>query len=253
MICGEEGNSFPYRTSYYLTQFFQNLGYDYAHDGTTRRFWVRDVLRKMTIDDINIVIKKGLFNKRYFKKYGRKEEGYNPKESYSRSIEEFKKFIDDCFELNKVIDMGVLLDLNVSSDLLFNTKIYTEDEEFNQLINEARERFINSKDKQVAIEKLWDAFERLKTYFGSNKKTSAEKLVDISSIDFDKEIIHQEFKNLTSIGNNFRIRHHETNKIEITDRTTLNYLFFRMLNLLEYCVSGIHNYEIRNENANKSN
>ncbi len=245
-ICGEEGNSFPYRSSYFLTQFFQNLGYGYSHDGTTRRFWVRDVLKEMSIKDIGRIIQKGLFNKRYFKKYGRKEQEYAPKEAYSKSIEEFKKFIDDSFELNKEIDMGILLDLNVNSDLLFNTKIYTEDDEFNQLISEARERFINSKDKQVAIEKLWDAFERLKTYFSSDKKSSAEKLVQISSGDFDEQIIDQEFRKLTDIGNNYRIRHHETNKKEITDDRNLNYLFFRMLNLLELCAESIQNHDEEN-------
>jgi len=31
-------------------------------------------------------------------------------------------------------------------------------------------RSINITDKQIAIEKLWDAFERLKTYYGTDTK-----------------------------------------------------------------------------------
>lgn len=242
-ICGEDGNSFPYRSSYFLTQFFQNLGYDYSHDGSTRRFWVQDVLKELSMEDISSIIRKGLFNRRYFKKHGRDNQDYDPKEAYSKSIDEFKKFIDDCFELNKEIDMGVLLDLNISSDLLFNTKIYTNDEEFNKLISEARERFVTSKDKQVAIEKLWDAFERIKTYFSSNKKNSAEKIVEISSGSLEKKIIDDEFKILTIIGNNYRIRHHEYDKREINEDISLNYLFFRMLNLLELSATSINKHE----------
>ena len=45
MICGDAPFTyFPYRSSSYLTRFFQELDFDYTHDGTTRRHWVRSVL-----------------------------------------------------------------------------------------------------------------------------------------------------------------------------------------------------------------
>ena len=45
MICGDAPYTyFPYRSSSYLTRFFQELDLDYAHDGSTRRHWVRSVL-----------------------------------------------------------------------------------------------------------------------------------------------------------------------------------------------------------------
>ncbi len=248
MICGESDNSFPYRSSYFLTQFFQNLGYDYTHDGSTRRFWVRDVLKQLSVNDLIVIIQKGLFDKRYFKKYEKKQEDYDSIESYSESINQFKEFINDCFELEKEIDLNFLFDLNVNSKLLFDSKNLVKDEDFNKLVREAKERFINSADKQIAIEKLWDAFERIKTYFGSNKRKSAKKLVEITSANFDSERINNEFKNLTKIGNDYRIRHHETNKKEISDNNTLNYLFFRMMNLLDYCISAINTYENSKEN-----
>lgn len=48
MICGDEPfNYFPYRSSYKLTQFFNNLGLPYKHDGSTRRIWVAEILKKM--------------------------------------------------------------------------------------------------------------------------------------------------------------------------------------------------------------
>ena len=102
----------------------------------------------------------------------------------------------------------------------------------------AKERFFNPNDKQVALEKLWDAFERLKTYFlqdGLKKNQSADKLTSIISEHFDKEFIDEEFTKLTKIGNNYRIRHHETDKQELTPVHT-NYFFFRMLSLIDLCL-----------------
>ena len=89
------------------------------------------------------------------------------------------------------------------------------------------------------MEKLWDAFERAKTYFDVDKKQSAEKLIDYISVDIDKEIIKAEFHTLTKIGNNYRIRHHEKNKKEISDPNQIAYLFFRMLSLLDLVMTTI--------------
>lgn len=50
MICGNAPDAdrfFVYRSSYYLTEFFQDIDTDYMHDGTTRKWWVSDVLTKI--------------------------------------------------------------------------------------------------------------------------------------------------------------------------------------------------------------
>ena len=53
MICGAAGgagferSNFRYRSSTYLTEFFANCDMDYAHDGSTRKSWVVDVLLKL--------------------------------------------------------------------------------------------------------------------------------------------------------------------------------------------------------------
>ena len=48
MICGDAPfTCFPYRSSSYLSRFFQDLDLDYAHDGSTRRHWVRSVLEEI--------------------------------------------------------------------------------------------------------------------------------------------------------------------------------------------------------------
>ncbi|NLJ82559.1 MAG: hypothetical protein GX330_05480, partial [Bacteroidales bacterium] len=136
-----------------------------------------------------------------------------------------------------------LLDLNINTELLFNKEITTKDIELNNLIKEAKDRFYIPSDQKIALEKLWDAFERIKTYFESNKKKSSEKLVLIISEGFDKEIISNEFKLLTSIGNTFRIRHHETDKKELGDEKHITYLFFRLLSLIDLATNKINENE----------
>ena len=235
MICGDGENNFPYRSSSFLTKFFQKLNLNYAHDGTTRRFWVKDVLLELTISELAIIIEKGLFDKKEFRCVDKN----NYEENYKKAIKEFRIFIDESLELNSSVNLLELLDLNINAELLFDNKVDTKDMELNKLIQEAKERFFNPKDKQIAIEKLWDAFERIKTYFGVNKRESAEQLVELISKGFEKDLFNAEFTILTKIGNNYRIRHHETDKKEITDNKHLNYLFFRMLTLIDLCLNSI--------------
>lgn len=45
-------------------------------------------------------------------------------------------------------------------------------------------------------------------------------------------LFEDEFNSLTKIGNSFRIRHHETDKIEINDIRYYDYFFNRCLSLI---------------------
>lgn len=107
-----------------------------------------------------------------------------------------------------------------------------------ELVGQATSLY-NSKavsDKQLAVEKIWDALERLKTYYSDlDKKTSSGKIInDISNQnDKYKELFTDEFLKLTKIGNDFRIRHHETNKIDIIDNNYYDYLFYRCYALID--------------------
>lgn len=97
----------------------------------------------------------------------------------------------------------------------------------------------NSKARQDSVEKIWDALERLKTYYTTmNKKNSVEKIVNDMSGGNNKfyELFNNEFKQLTDIGNDYRIRHHETYKIDITDERYYDYLFNRCLSLIALAI-----------------
>ena len=49
MICGDPpyDSNFPYRSSSYLTTFFRGIDLEYRHDGSTRRWWVSEVLEEL--------------------------------------------------------------------------------------------------------------------------------------------------------------------------------------------------------------
>ena len=236
MICGDN-TKFPYRSSKYLTEFFQNLGYSYIHSGETRKYWVKDILDELNIKEIHTLVSTGLFRKKYFIDFA-KEKDLNHSDLFKGAAKEFKEFVQNSITANEAFDLSSVLDMNVNVELLFDNVANTQDIELNKLIEEAKERFFNPNDKQVALEKLWDAFERLKTYFaqeGLKKNQSANKLTTIISEHFDKEFIDEEFTKLTKIGNNYRIRHHETDKQELT-QVHKNYFFFRMLSLIDLCL-----------------
>jgi hypothetical protein len=89
---------------------------------------------------------------------------------------------------------------------------------------------------KIAVEKLWDAFERLKTYYSPtlDKKISVGRIIDNMSGQKEpyKELFEKEFFELTQIGNSFRIRHHETTKINIEDIRHYDYFYKRCLSLI---------------------
>ena len=51
-----------------------------------------------------------------------------------------------------------------------------------------------------------------------------------------KEMFDNEFLALTKIGNNFRIRHHEMNKVDITDNRQYEYFYKRCFALVSVAI-----------------
>ena len=110
-----------------------------------------------------------------------------------------------------------------------------------QLLNESIIMFKHRdpSKRQYAVEKIWDALERLKTYYkGLDKKASLEKVLSAMSSGENefKTLFNNEFLALTAIGNEFRIRHHETNKIDILDTKHYDYFFNRCLALIALAI-----------------
>lgn len=56
MICGDS-NKYPvYRSSWYLTEFFKDINLPYKHDGSTRKLWVLEILKKLNEEELRKVI-----------------------------------------------------------------------------------------------------------------------------------------------------------------------------------------------------
>lgn len=113
----------------------------------------------------------------------------------------------------------------------------TGDGETDRLLEAARARFMSPKldDRRDALEKLWDAFERIKTLEpGSDKKAQADLLLDRTAVPGSglREALGEEAKALTKIGNSFRIRHAEINQEPIDRPEQLDWLFVRMFAFL---------------------
>ncbi|WP_035946196.1 AbiJ-NTD4 domain-containing protein [Fusobacterium necrophorum] len=162
----------------------------------------------------------------------------------SNIFEAFRKEINELFGLsgllyeltNEAIVVRIVVNSILTQDIQ-NIIAEVEEEGVRELLKDAIALYKtpNSAARQDSVEKIWDAFERLKTYYTSmDKKQSSEKIIkDMSMSDSNYEnLFNKEFGELTSIGNNFRIRHHETNKINIPDQRYYDYLFNRCLSLI---------------------
>lgn len=93
--------------------------------------------------------------------------------------------------------------------------------------------------RQDSVEKIWDALERLKSYYTTmDKKNSAAKIVNDMANNQSEfaSVFNEEFRTLSKIGNDFQIRHHETNKIDIADSRHYDYFFNRCLSLIALAV-----------------
>ena len=125
-----------------------------------------------------------------------------------------------------------------------------DDHEFNKLVEQAFQYYKEARI-DTATEKIWDAFERIKTFYKQyDKKGSLTKLIDIVSKNNAeyREMVEEEFTSLTKLGNDFRIRHHETNKKDICCKEHYDYLFHRCIAVLRLVTSVLRENSL-NENG----
>jgi hypothetical protein len=104
------------------------------------------------------------------------------------------------------------------------------------LLNDARLKFKDTtpKVRSEATEKLWDAWERLKTLeVQGDKRLAVARLLDQCSPEpHFRALLEKEAKELTSIGNEFQIRHFEMGKVPIGRAEYNDYLFHRLFALI---------------------
>lgn len=157
---------------------------------------------------------------------------------------EFRQAINLIFARN-----GIALELSEVGEIVrllpteFQVKLdnsiwMTGDNVLDDLLDTARKKILHPSVivRKEGVEKLWDAWERLKTIEASDKKRSVEQLLTQASdaLDGFKEVLDEEAKALTNIGNMFMIRHTETDKKPIENREQIDYLFLRLFSLIHF-------------------
>ena len=97
-------------------------------------------------------------------------------------------------------------------------------------------------DQKDAVEKIWDAFERLKSYYATKKEEKRQSIdtivTDISGgEEYFKQLFDKEIRTLTEdIGNACHIRHSEVWQVDITDIRHYDYFYNRCLSLIALAI-----------------
>lgn len=157
------------------------------------------------------------------------------------SSNDFEMKINALLKLNDIVlklEDGKIIG-TFDSHIMKITLATIEEVGLKELIQEAA-KYYEEDNLKIAVEKLWDAFERLKTYYSPtlDKKKSIMRIVrDMSNNNAPYiQMFEKEFHELTAIGNNFRIRHHETTKIDIEDDRHYDYFYKRCLSLISVAI-----------------
>ena len=118
----------------------------------------------------------------------------------------------------------------------------TGDATLDDLIEQARKGYLSRHpgDRATAIERLWDAFERLKTLDipgDGNKKQSVTALLAKIPDTAVRSVVESEMTTLTNVGNEFMVRHFETGKHPVPAEAS-DYIAGRILNLLMFLLQA---------------
>jgi hypothetical protein len=242
----------PKKTRYQIYQSFEK--FNHIHQITDETGWNYNVL---TSDEVMKEIRE-FYIPRYYNEQGQYVETNNLKDLVFSSspncvidaiefFEKYNKNTDFEAEVNAIFKLNeIALELNngkVESTLSIQIEdsalMLIQEGGLKELLQEAA-RYYNDGNLKIAVEKLWDAFERLKTYYSPtlDKKKSVSRIIgDMSGQKATYiELFNKEFNELTQIGNDFRIRHHETTKINIEDDRHYEYFYKRCLSLLSVSV-----------------
>jgi hypothetical protein len=120
---------------------------------------------------------------------------------------------------------------------LKRTLFNTGDRTLDNMLEECRTKF-SDRDPLVrreALERLWDAWERLKSLADpSDKKKSVKITLDaVTSEPSLRARLEAEAVELTSIGNSHLIRHSEVNQVPVIDVDHVDYMFHRLFAMIQ--------------------
>lgn len=125
----------------------------------------------------------------------------------------------------------------VLGEELKRTLFNTSDRTLDNMLDECRAKFSdrNPLVRREALERLWDAWERLKSLADpGGKKRSAKIILDkVTSVLLLRNRLETETIELTSIGNSHLIRHSEISQEPVIDVDQVDYLFHRLFAMIQ--------------------
>ena len=154
----------------------------------------------------------------------------------------FRQKVNQIFRRNGLTftmdDKGAISRLSppVLRPMLQSMIFQTGDAQLDAMLEVARSKFHSPdiKIRRESLEKLWDAWERLKTIEpAKDKKASITKLLQKASPEAKfRAKLDAEARKLTDIGNSFQIRHSEVNQTPLEIDDHVDYLFHRLFALI---------------------
>lgn len=177
--------------------------------------------------------------------YGNKIEGiteaYETATQFTNTSKRYSRVMINI--LQEFLDTNKLVGCDLSN-------LNIEDTQLNKLILESFKSF-NQNDYKTACYNIWGAFERIKTFNYTDedirhdkRKSSDELLNSISQGNEELKILYEnELKELTKIGNTYKIRHHEKNQIVLKCDKYYKYFYLRCLSFLEICIFVLYGEE----------
>jgi hypothetical protein len=125
---------------------------------------------------------------------------------------------------------------SVLREALSNAVFRTKDKTLNQMLEDARTKFLNPDPvvRRESVERLWDCWERIKTLeMPNDKRASVGLLLDKVTAQKDvRDMLEEEARKLTDIGNSFHIRHTETKQTLVSASHIIDYLFHRLFSMI---------------------
>ena len=171
---------------------------------------------------------------KFFQHYHLKFDAEKGRNDYRDNINRIFKRNGIAYELKMDCKMQRLVAPVIKESI--NKHHHTGDGVLDEYLETAINKFLDpdAKVRHEALEKLWDAWERIKTLEpGKDKKVSMSKLLDKASAEPEfRSKLEAEAIELTAIGNRFQIRHSETAQIPLTLNKHVDYLFHRLYALI---------------------
>lgn len=120
---------------------------------------------------------------------------------------------------------------------LKRTLFRTGDRTLDNMLDECRAKFSDRSPlvRREALERLWDAWERLKSLADpSDKQRSVKIILDATASEPSlRARLEAEAVELTSIGNSHLIRHSEVKQVPVIDVDHVDYLFHRLFAMIQ--------------------